>query len=215
MAAPICPLCGRRKARRACPALGHPICAVCCGTKRRTEINCPDDCVYLASAREHPAAVVVRQQQRDIGRVVHAMRDLTQRQSRLLLAASAFIAGYRPPELQPLLDADVVEAVGALAATFETAARGVIYEHRPTSAPAGRLLAALKPWLAELGGRLGTAFEQDAAMVLRRIGQAAQEAGTWNLGNRAYLELLARLQSTIGETPESPSDAEAPRLIVP
>jgi hypothetical protein len=214
VAATICPLCRQRKARRACPALGHSICAVCCGTKRRVEIDCPAGCAYLASAREHPAAVVVRQQQHDIARIVQAMRDLTERQSQLFLAVSAFIAGYRPPELQPIVDADVAEAAGALASTLETASRGVIYEHRPGSAPAGRLLAAMRPWLAELGGRSGSAFEQDAAIVLRRIGQVAKEAGAWNLGGRAYLDLLARMQSTIGEARE-PDRADAPRLIVP
>src|SRR5262245_27935296 len=65
MTAVRCPLCGERRARRACPALGKLICAVCCGTKRLVEIRCPSDCSYLASAREHPAAVVVRQQQHD------------------------------------------------------------------------------------------------------------------------------------------------------
>ena len=60
------PLCGTRKARRDCPALGQTICAVCCGTKRLVEIQCPDDCVYLPSAREHPAAVVKRQQEHDV-----------------------------------------------------------------------------------------------------------------------------------------------------
>ena len=50
-----CPLCHTRKPRRACPALNQTICAVCCGTKRLIEIQCPDDCVYLTSAREHPA----------------------------------------------------------------------------------------------------------------------------------------------------------------
>ena len=43
----VCPLCGERKAKRACPALNRHICAVCCGTKRLVEINCPADCVYL------------------------------------------------------------------------------------------------------------------------------------------------------------------------
>src|SRR4029079_6022625 len=50
----ICPLCGVRRARRGCPALGKQICAVCCGTKRLVEIQCPSDCAYLATAREHP-----------------------------------------------------------------------------------------------------------------------------------------------------------------
>ena len=36
---------------------------MCCGTKRLAEIRCPSDCTYLVSAREHPAAVVRRQQE--------------------------------------------------------------------------------------------------------------------------------------------------------
>jgi hypothetical protein len=60
MLAMVCPLCGLRRARRACPALGKQICAVCCGTKRLVEIQCPSDCVYLAVSREHPPAAVVR-----------------------------------------------------------------------------------------------------------------------------------------------------------
>ena len=51
-----CPLCGARKARRACPGVGRDICAVCCGTKRLVEIRCPATCGYLQSARVHPAA---------------------------------------------------------------------------------------------------------------------------------------------------------------
>jgi class 3 adenylate cyclase len=38
-----------------------------------------------------------------------------------------------------LNDDDVADAAGALAATFETAARGVIYEHAPESLVARRL----------------------------------------------------------------------------
>ena len=33
-----CPVCGQRKARRECPALGQTICTVCCATKRLVEI---------------------------------------------------------------------------------------------------------------------------------------------------------------------------------
>src|SRR5437867_2016399 len=76
----LCPLCGQRKARRGCPALNQTICAVCCGTKRITEIACPADCGYLASAREHPAAVVRRQHERDLMAVLPTVRDLSARQ---------------------------------------------------------------------------------------------------------------------------------------
>src|SRR3981189_2749473 len=147
----LCPLCGTRRARRGCPALGHQICAVCCGTKRLVQIACPADCAWLASAREHPPAVAVRQQQRDVGVLLQVIRDFSERQSQLFLLISTFLVRYEAPELQPLIDDDVAEAMAALAATFETSARGVIYEHRPGSLPAERLVGGLKQLLVEGG----------------------------------------------------------------
>lgn len=212
-----CPLCGQRTARRACPALGHRICAVCCGTKRLTLIRCPSDCAYLTNAREHPAAAVVRQRQRDVELMVRTLRDLSEPQAQLFLAVSRFIARYQTPELQPLLDADVGEAAAALAATFETSARGVIYEHRPTSLPAERFAAALKPLLAEAGQGGGSAFERDAAVVLRRVEEAVGAAQLLEPDNqRPYLELLGRVVKKgegAGEAPEA--GGEGPRLILP
>jgi hypothetical protein len=136
----ICTLCGHRKARRACPAIGRHICAGCCGTKRLTEIQCPSDCAYLAVAREHPPAAAARLYQRDVGLVVQFVQDFNERQSQLFLLVASFLARFPSPDLQPLIDDDVAEASAALAGTLETAARGVIYEHRPASLPAERLL---------------------------------------------------------------------------
>ena len=220
----LCPLCNQKRARRSCPALGVQICPVCCGTKRLTEIRCPSDCVYLASAREHPAAATVRQQQHDLAWLVSHVRDLNERQSQLFFLVSSFLARYDPGDLHAPIDADVVEGVGALAATLETAARGVIYEHRPASIPAERLVAALKPVLDEVGAGGGTAFERDAAVVLRRIEAAAREVSAEpreRSGRRAFLDLLARIikKPTAGEQQTSGSDEEdtrpGSRLILP
>ncbi len=214
----LCPLCGRRKARRACPALDKTICAVCCGTKRLTQIPCTPDCTYLASAREHPPAAVVRRQQRDVGAVVRVMRDLNERQSKIFFLVAAFLLRYTPPEFQALVDDDVAEATGALAATFETSIRGVIYEHRPASLPADRLAGALKPLLAEAGQGGGTAFERDAAVVLRRIEEAARDArGEEPDNRRAFLDLLRRvIRRDEGDADaEAPPPTDVPRLIVP
>jgi len=167
---------------------------VCCGTKRLVEIPCPADCPYLTSAREHPPAVTVRQQQRDIDLLAHGMRDLSERQSQLFFMINSFLQRYEPPELQPIIDDDVIEGVAALASTFETASRGVIYDHRPTAPPADRLATALKPVIAEAGKHGGSAFERDAAVVLRRIGEASQEVKMADRANpRAYLDLLGRM----------------------
>jgi hypothetical protein len=215
MKAVICPLCRQRRGRRACPALKNAqICAVCCGTKRLVEIRCPPDCPYLVTAREHPPAVVVRQQRQDVGFLVEFMRDLNARQSQLFFLAATLIARYKSVELESVVDDDVAEAAGTLAATFETAARGVIYEHRTTSIPAGRLGAALKAALSEAAGGAGSAFERDAAIVLRRIEQAARRLKELDTTNaRALIGLLARV---VRRTDEGPPEAVgAPRLIVP
>jgi hypothetical protein len=207
----VCPLCGIRRARRGCPALDKQICAICCGTKRQVEIACPADCPYLASAREHPAAALVRQQQRDVAMLVQFVRDFSERQSQLFFLISTFLVGYRAPELQPSIDDDVAEGMTALAATFETASRGVIYEHRPATLAAERLVAALKPALAEAGRGLGSAFERDAAVVLRRVGEAARGMRAGDPDNRrAFLDLLGRtirtgdLQTPTVEPPARP-----------
>jgi hypothetical protein len=220
----VCPLCGTRRARRGCPALGQQICAVCCGTKRLVQIQCPSDCAWLASAREHPPAVTVRQQQRDVGLLVQFMRDFSQRQSQLFLLINTFLVRYEPADLLALIDADVAEATTALASTFETAARGVIYEHRPASLPAERLTSALKSVLAEAGHGGGSAFERDVTVVLRRVSEAVSDARALEQNNRrAFLDLLGRVITKTAGPGGSGQDGadpeggrpEASRLIVP
>jgi len=139
------------------------------------------------------------------------MRDFSERQSQVFLLVSTFLVRYEAPELQPLIDADVAEAMTALAATFETAARGVIYEHRPASLPAERLVAGLKPLLAEAGKGGGTAFERDAAGVLRRVEEAVREVRDEDRENRrAFLDLLARI---VSKTPTDGQDEKPSGII--
>src|SRR5258705_13771202 len=133
-----CPLCLVRKERRACPALRQTICPVCCGTKRLIEIQCPEDCVYLASAREHPAAIVRRQQEHDIDILMPTLQGLTERQHQLFFLFQSLIARHTPEGFARLLDDDVAEAAGAVASPLQTAARGVIYEHAARPLPGHR-----------------------------------------------------------------------------
>ena len=125
------PFASKRKEKRSCPALGRSICSVCCGTKRLVEINCPPDCPHLAASREHPAAVVRRQQEADVAALLPSMGGLTERQHQLFFLFQSVIAKFRPDGLARLTDEDVAEAAGACAATIETAAKGVLYEHAP------------------------------------------------------------------------------------
>jgi hypothetical protein len=200
----LCPVCRTRKARRGCPALGQTICAVCCGTKRLTEIACPSDCVYLASAREHPAAVVRRQQERDLAVLIPTIQRLTERQYQLFFVFQTAIARHKPEGFARLLDDDVADAAAAMAATLETAARGVIYEHGTHSLVAQRLVAEMKALLAELREQGAKVYDSEVAIVLRAIEQGAREARTGaEGGDVAYLTLMARLLQHNSARPSS------------
>jgi len=212
----VCPLCGTRRARRGCPALDKQICAVCCGTKRLVQIRCPTDCAWLATAREHPPATLVRQRQRDVEILSRILRDLNERQSQLLFLVATFLTRYHPAELHAPIDDDVAEALGSLAATFETASRGLIYDHRPASVLAERLATALRPVLEEAGRGAGSAFERDAAVVLRRLEEAIRDVRTFDQTNRqAFLDLLRRVMAPSPDAPAVEETPDAPRLIVP
>jgi hypothetical protein len=212
----VCALCGERRAKRACPALDRWICPVCCGTKRLVQINCPKDCAYLAAAREHPPVAEVRRQERDVELIAPCVRGLTEEQARLFVAVGSFLVQYQAPGLQAPVDDDVGQAAEALAATLETSARGVIYERRPASLPAERLAAGLKALLVEAGS--GSAFERDAAVVLRRLAEAARSLrGAESADDgRPFLSLLGRVLRRPDSGPEPPPELAAePRIIIP
>jgi hypothetical protein len=158
-----------------------------------TEIACPSDCAFLASSQEHPAAAVQKHDRADLRRLLDSVRDLNTRQSELFLRIAAALASYRSDDLSSIIDEDVAEATGSLAATFETASRGVIYDHRPASLPAARLASALKPLVVEAGGHGGSAFERDAAVVLRRVETAARAFQAAGRKRDGFLEVVRRV----------------------
>lgn len=190
-----CPVCRQRTARRACPALGQPICSVCCGTKRLVEIQCPSDCGYLSTARGHPAAVVRRQQERDVAAILPTLSQLTERQHQLFFVLQSVIARHTPEGFTRLCDDDVAEAAGAIAATLETSARGVLFDHTPESLPARALAAEIKRFLEEIGKKAGTGFEREAIPVLRSIERGARDTrlAVQGGGGTAYLTVMGRL----------------------
>ena len=226
MRAETCPLCQRRRARRACPALARQICAVCCGTKRLTEIRCPPDCGYLVSARTHPPAVVHRQQERDARFLLPIVGGLDPRQYQLFFLVQGTFHRLAGTGGMTVDDDVVRDTAQALAATYETAGKGIIYEHRPSSLPAERLSRELKPLLEQRDERGPVARERDLVAVLRCVERAATEARTALGGDRrAYLDLVGRLlrASSDGDTrgrddtatPAETQSGNAPPLIVP
>jgi hypothetical protein len=193
-----CPVCGERKPKRSCPALGRTICTVCCATKRLVEIRCPADCVYLSSARSHPAAVVQRRQERDLGFLLPLISDLTETQYRLVVLFQSIIVKHAEGAIPSVDDSDVAEATRAVASTLETARKGIIYEHQAGSVPAQRLSTELRRVVDDLIRQNSTQqsrVERDAAAALRRVEQGARTAAASLAGDETptYLKLLTRV----------------------
>jgi hypothetical protein len=220
-----CPLCSARQARRFCPALGREICPVCCGSKRQVEIRCPADCAYLAVSRAHPPAAVRRQQDQDLAVLSPALSGLSEPRQQLFLFTLTLVDRFRGDGLDAASDADAASAAAALAGTFETASRGLIYEQRPDSIPAQRMADGIKGMLDQLGRGRPSAFAADAAAVLRQVEdrvKAVQRAAPSD--PRAFLALAGRMSARLGEPgPEAqqaeggtaPGGAGGPSIILP
>jgi hypothetical protein len=208
----LCPLCGTRKARRGCPALNQTICAVCCGTKRLTEIACTSTCSYLSNATEHPAAIVRRQQERDLTVLLPTIQGLTERQHQLFFVFQSLIQRHKPEGFARLIDTDVAEATATLAATLETAARGVIYEHTAQSATAQRLVNEMKALLAEMRQQGAKIYDHEAARALRAIEEGAREKSD---NDTAYITLMGRLLRQNRAAEAEPAPQPTSSLILP
>jgi hypothetical protein len=114
-----CPVCRQRRGKRACPAKGEPICSQCCGAKRRVEIDCPPDCVFLDGAHAGAWEGRAADRDRDARRVGPFLEGLSEAQGRLVLLSLVGITAIRARRRE-IDDRLLLEAVRALRKTVET-----------------------------------------------------------------------------------------------
>lgn len=138
---------------------------------------------------------------------------LSEQQLQLFFLMQSMMLSYKPDGLARVTDADVVAATGALAASLETASKGVIFEETLASAPAEGLRKALKPMIEELGKGAGSRAEREIAVVLRSIERGARHDGGFIPdGETSYLELVGRV---FQQRPQAPRAPDSPRILMP
>jgi hypothetical protein len=209
-----CPLCRARKGKRACPAKGESICAACCGAKRRVEIDCPDDCVYLTGAHAGAWDGRETERRRDLRRFAAHLSVLDERQLGLFFLTLSGLAGLRARH-RDLNDRLLHSALQALRRTVETREKGVLYEHVPDDARAAGLahdLAGLFEARSDSGQPVAPA-DRDLAAVLKVLDDALHDALREAAGPLEFLDSVTRLAGRLGAAePQAPA---APLILEP
>jgi hypothetical protein len=146
---PVCPLCGKRRPERFCPAKGEKICAVCCGTEREVTLDCPSDCSYLIAARryeeEHRKPLV--ESEMPFPDILFSPDVIYEHQP--LVTGFGFAIVKSAAAERGLVDRDVLEALTALAETYRTLVSGIYYEKPPSALFAKGLYDALGAFLQD------------------------------------------------------------------
>lgn len=124
MLSEICWVCQKSHAKRKCLAANDYICSLCCGSKRKKEINCPDECQYLAAGKRHWIKKL---------QISPTQIDFWRTHFDIVHNIDFAILKVKKNQLPKLKDAEVREAIENLISTYETEERGIIYEYKSTN----------------------------------------------------------------------------------
>jgi hypothetical protein len=159
--------------------------------------------------------VVRKQQERDVAVLLPTISHLTERQHQLFFLVHSAIARHKPEGLSRLIDEDVAQAVAAVAATLETASRGVLYEHTPASLPAQRLARDITAMIAEVRSHGTRIYDGELAIALRAIERGAREVHKQSVPETAYISLVARLLQVRNQSSTEEAAKTSSSLILP
>lgn len=212
-----CPLCRARKGKRACPAKGESICAPCCGSKRRVEIACPDDCAYLTGAHAGAWEGRETERRRDLRRFAVHLARLEEDQVGLFFLALTRLATLfadRPD----LTDRLLLSALEALRRTVETREKGVLYEHPPDDLRAAALARDLKTLFQAPVGRSeqhAVPADHDLVLVLGALEAALRDTLREQAGPTEFLACTARVAKRLDADDEGPPRPAGPLIVEP
>jgi hypothetical protein len=187
------------------------ICAVCCGSRREVDIDCPSSCSYLRAGRAYESET----RSVDPGlvdRVRAQGRDFIERFNTILVELGVAAAEER--DRAPwLVDTDVIEVYKALQDTMRTLTSGIYYESLPEGATRIALFRRLK---AELDRAMSPNEEgarvlrpSEAVQILDLLILVATTNSNVRPRSRQYLDLLSEQMKLA-----KPSDPGS-RLILP
>jgi hypothetical protein len=202
----MCPLCSSRPAKRYCPAVAEQICAVCCGTKREIEIDCPSSCPYLKASRSYEAEKRVPDPEL-AAKAYKYDQNFVGRYHPLLDAMTQSVAEERINSPW-LVDNDVIEVYKALSATMKTLSSGIYYESLPEGPARVGLFRRLKGLLDEV-----TQPDPNVDRSVMKVGEvvevlefltfAAQLNSSVRPKGRRYLDWITEMSGAVPQAQSS------------
>ena len=213
-----CAICHERKEKRSCPAVHDRICPICCGTEREVTLDCPSECPYLQQARKNENANHLRQLDR-VALLPHIeVSDNFLYEREPLLGGMSFAIAQAARRDRGVYDRDVIQALTAMAKTYETqVSSGLIYE-QPTTSPVQHAIAAeiskmLQDFRKTEEQHRGYSTLKDSEVLKALVFTLRLALGktSGRPKSRAFLDLL------YANFPEKPlaGAAEGSRIIVP
>ena len=213
MAEPVlCKICGKRRAKRACPAVGGDICPLCCGEQREVSLSCPLTCEYLLEAHEHEKALPVPENEISNPDIRVDEQFVAEHEELLLFCIYSLLqAALRTPGA---VDTDVLAALAALIQTQRTLESGLVYETRSDNALAA---AVQRSFSASLTDYEKLRAERESVPALRsgdilKTLVFLHRVGQQNLNGRPKGRLFLGLLRQM--TPDTPVDERAPSIII-
>ncbi len=205
----LCKICGKRRARRACPAVQGDICTLCCGTEREVSLSCPLECEYLQEAHQHERPLPITEEQISYPEVKVTEEFIREHEELLLFSVYSLVQSAI--KTSGAIDADVMAAMEALIQTQRTLESGLVYETRPENTIAKAVQRAFSSSLAEYqklkDEREGFAAfrSSDVLSVLVFLHRLGQQNQNGRPRGRMYLDLLRRMTPDVGVEENAPS----------
>jgi hypothetical protein len=142
MADPVlCKICGRRRAKRYCPAVSGDICTLCCGIEREVSLACPLECEFLQEAHRHEKPLAIPENEIAYREMRITEEFLASHEELLLFVTYSLVDAAT--RTSGAVDTDVIAALQAIVHTYKTLDSGLVYETRPDNLVAASIQRSL------------------------------------------------------------------------
>jgi hypothetical protein len=200
-----CTRCGKRKAKRFCPALGQSICSLCCGQLREKELHCPPNCPHLSKHKSYQEKRTIEKKHIPHPRQTFEEEDILKDERMAWMALHIEAPLNKYAEKNPSLnDKDALLALEYVRSKIEKD-KGLVFMPEKSPRPQDELGEAIYQTIEQcrfeeriiMPGKSQTYSKEEKLKVLDRIIDTAKYLSRGNFEGRSYLQAVQERFSKI------------------